>query len=273
MSIEAANNKTLGVASIEQMRASLAKAWLEQEQEHLSQVFLADLKEVMTHCEQLRSELAEQQVLEQQSLTRLTLADKLRLKLGVALSSQSMSATAQQLPLIRQRIAALQEELSLNSPGANLSLPAHNSMLSRAVARNDAAVKQLLAQSNMQRAAWVEGQLQSLLLAEHKQLTATRKNGANDSLARKALRSTIELNVSIQSEHHSINAVTRDISATGVFVDLLDANKAFSEGELLTVQVSDLPAEAATVQGVAVRVSAKGLGVNLFSDKNPLLPE
>lgn len=273
MSIKAPSNKTVAIASIEQMRASLAKTWLEQEQEHLSQVFLADLKEVMAHCERLRTALAEQQQLEQQTLAHLTLADKLRLKIGVTLSSQSMSATAQQLPLIRQRITALQEELSLNSPGAKTSPNAHSSMLSRATERNDAAVKQLLAQGNMQRAAWVEEQLQSLLLAEHKQLAETRKIGAGESLARKALRSTIELNVSIQGEHHTINAVTRDISATGVFVDLLDANKAFSEGELLTVQVSDLPAEAAAVQGVAVRVSANGLGVSLFGNKNPLLPE
>jgi hypothetical protein len=273
MSTEAPNGKTVIFTSIEQMRVSLAKAWLEQEQELLSQAFLNDLKEVMAHCEQLRTALAEQQLLEQQSLTQLTLADKLRLKLGVALSSHSMSAQAQQLPVIRQRIAALQAELSLNSPGAKTSPNAHSSMLSRATERNDTAAKQLLAQGNMQRAAWVEAQLQSLLLAEHNQLTEARKTGASDSLARKALRSTIELNVSIQGQHCTVSAVTRDISATGVFVDLLDANKAFSEGELLTVQVSDLPLEAAAVQGVAVRVNANGLGVSLLCSKNPLLPE
>lgn len=271
MTTEAPKSKTVKVASIEQMRAGLAKEWLEQEQEHLSQVFLAALKAVMAHCEQLRGELAEQQLLEQQAQANLTLADKLRLKLGVALASSSMSAQAQQLPLIRQRIAALQVELSLNSPGAKPG-GAQSSMLSRANEENDAAVKQLLAQGNMQRAAWVEARLQSLLIAEHKQLAEARKMGALDSVARKALRSTIELNISIQGEHCTVSAVTRDISDTGVFVDLPDANKAFSEGELLTVQVSDLPSDATAVQGVAVRVSANGLGVNLFCSKNPLRP-
>jgi predicted RNA-binding protein YlxR (DUF448 family) len=273
MSTEAPKNKALKDLSIEQMRAGLAKAWLEQEQELLSQAFLADLKGVMAHCEQLRAELAEQQLLEQQTQGHLTLADKLRLKLGVPLSSQSMSLSAQQLPLIRARIAALQLELSLNSPGAKPAPSGANSMLARVTAQHDAAIKQLLAQGNMQRAAWVEARLQNLLIEEHRQLTEARKAGSTDTVARKALRSTIELNVSIQGERCTVSAVTRDISDTGVFVDLLNANKTFNEGELLTVQVSDLPAEATAVQGVAVRVSANGLGVNLFCSKNPLRPE
>lgn len=254
------------------MRANLAKEWLEQEQDRLSQVFLTALKAVMAHCEQLRIELAEQQLLEQQTQARLTLADKLRLKLGVALSSTSMSAQAQQLPVISLRIAALQVELALNSPEARHRAGAQSSMLSRANEANDAAIKQLLAQGNMQRAAWVEARLQSLLIAEHNQLAEARRVGALDSVARKSLRSSIELNVSIQSEHCTVNAVTRDISDTGVFVDLPDANKTFCEGELLTVQVSDLPNDAAAVQGVAVRVGINGLGVNLLGSKNPLKP-
>jgi hypothetical protein len=272
MTTKAPKSKTVIIPSIEQMRASLAKAWRDQEQERISQVFLANLKEVMAHCEQLRTELAEQQLLEQQTLGHLTLADKLRLKLGVALTSHSMSMPAQQLPLIRDRIAALQLELTLNSPRGNPGPSGQNSMLSRVTEQHDAAIKQLLAQGNMQRAAWVEARLQKLLIEEHKQLTEARKAGAG-TVARKALRSTIELNVSIQGQHCTVSAVTRDISDSGVFVDLLDANQAFSEGELLTVQVSDLPAEAAAVQGVAVRVSANGLGVNLFCSKNPLRPE
>ncbi len=273
MTIEAPKSTSVKIASIEQMRASLAKEWLEQEQECLSQRFLAALKDVMTHCEQLRCELAEQQLLEQQTLTRLTLPDKLRLKLGVALTSHSMSMHAQQLPVIRQQITALQVELALNSPEAKPRIGAQSSMLSRAIEENDTAIKQLLAQGNMQRAAWVESRLQNLLIEEHKQLTEARKAGTTDTVARKALRSTIELNVSIQGERCTVSAVTRDISDTGVFVDLPDANQAFCEGELLTVQVSDLPAEATAVQGVAVRVSANGLGVNLFCSKNPLRPE
>jgi predicted RNA-binding protein YlxR (DUF448 family) len=273
MTSEAPKSKTVIIPSIEQMRASLAKAWLAQEQERLSQVFLADLKEVMAHCEQLRADLAEQQLLEQQTLSHLTLADKLRLKLGVALTSRSMSTAAQQLALIRERIPALQLELSLNSPGSKPAPNGPSSMLARVTQQHDAAVKQLLAQGNMQRAAWVEARLQSLLIEEHKQLTEARKAGSTDTVARKALRSTIELNVSIQGERCTVSAVTRDISDTGVFVDLLNANQAFIEGELLTVQVSDLPAEATAVQGIAVRVSANGLGVNLFCSKNPLRPE
>lgn len=265
-------NNSVKVASIEQMRAGLAKEWLEQEQERLSQVFLSALKAVMAHCEGLRAELVELQLLEQQAQASLTLADKLRLKLGVALTSHSMSAHAQQLPQIRQRISAVQIELALNSPGAKPGIAAQSSMLSRANAENDAAIKQLLAQGNMQRAAWVEARLQNLLIAEHKQLAEARRVGALDSVARKALRSNIELNISIQGERCTVSAVTRDISDTGVFVDLPDANKAFCEGELLTVQVSDLPTDATAVQGIAVRVSANGLGVNLFCSKNPLKP-
>ncbi|MEA1604583.1 PilZ domain-containing protein [Pseudomonas spirodelae] len=64
--------------------------------------------------------------------------------------------------------------------------------------------------------------------------------------------------------------VTRDISDTGVFVELKDADKTFIEGELLTVQVSGLPAESTAVRGVAVRVSSNGLGVRLNSAKNAL---
>ena len=272
MTTEAPKSKTVKLASIEHMRAELAKEWLEQEQEHLSQVFLSALRAVMAHCEGLRAELAELQLLEQQAQAHLTLADKLRLKLGIPLTSSSMSAQAQQLPVIRQRMAALHVELTLNSPGAKPSFNAPSSMLSRANDENDAAVKQLLAQGNMQRAAWVEARLQSLLIEEHKQLAEARRVGALDSLARKALRSSIELNISIQGEHCTVSAVTRDISDTGVFVDLPDANKTFCEGELLTVQVSDLPTDATVVQGVAVRVSANGLGVNLFCSKNPLKP-
>lgn len=259
------------VVSIEQMRASLAKNWLEQEQERLSHAFLAELKQVMTHCEQLRGELAEQQQLEQQAQGALTLADKLRLKVGVALASPHMSTHAQQLPPIRARIAELQEELALNSPGSKTLTGGKSSMLSRATEQHDVAVKQLHAQSNMARAAWVETHLQELLLEEHNRMTDARK-AAIDSAARKALRSTIELNVSIQGERCTVSAVTRDISDTGVFVDLLDANQAFTEGELLTLQVSDLPDEGTAVRGVAVRVSANGLGVNLFCSKNPLKP-
>jgi hypothetical protein len=271
MSTAAPKPPAVKVVSIEQMRASLAKHWLEQEQECLSHAFLAALKEVMSHCEQLRSELAEQQLLEQQAQAALTLADKLRLKVGVPLTSPHMSTHAQQLPPIRARIAELQEELVLNSPGNKLLPGGKSSMLSRATERNDAAVKQLHAQSNMARVAWVEKHLQELLFEEHNCMTEARK-AAIDSVARKALRSTIELNVSIQGERYTVSAVTRDISDTGVFVDLLDANQAFSEGELLTIQVSDLPVEASAVQGVAVRVSANGLGVNLFCSKNPLKP-
>lgn len=265
-------NKSVKVASIEQMRANLAKEWLELEQERIGQVFLNELKEVMAHCERLRNEITEQQLLEQQTQGNLTLADKLRVKLGVALASQSMSAQAQKLSLIRQRISSLQVELAQNSPGAKPNADAQSSMLARANEKNDTALKQLLTQGNMQRAAWVEARLQNLLIKEHNELTEARKVGALDSVARKALRSSIELNVSIQGEHCTVSAVTRDISDTGVFVDLPDANKTFSEGELITVQVSDLPSQAHTVQGIAVRVNANGLGVNLLSSKNPLKP-
>jgi hypothetical protein len=266
------NTQRVKVASIEQMRASLAKEWLEQEQERLSQIFLAALKEVMAHCEQLRAELAEQQLRAQQAEAGLTLADKLRLKLGVVLTSPSMSALAQQLPLIRARIAELQEEIVLNSPAAKPAASGRSSMLSRATEQNDAAVKQLHAQGNMQRAAWVETRLQALLIKEHKQQANARKTASLDSAARKSLRSSIELKVSIQGARGTVNGITRDISDTGVFVELIDANQEFSEGDLLTVQVSDLPAETTAVQGVAVRVDANGLGVHLLCSKNTLKP-
>ena len=67
-----------------------------------------------------------------------------------------------------------------------------------------------------------------------------------------------------------LTGVTKDISDTGVFVELKDADKTFTEGELLTVQVKDLPAESTAVRGVAVRVSSNGLGVRLISTKNTL---
>ena len=67
-----------------------------------------------------------------------------------------------------------------------------------------------------------------------------------------------------------LTGVTRDISDTGVFVEIKDADKTFIEGELLTVQVSGLPTQSTAVHGVAVRVSSIGLGVHLNSAKNAL---
>ena len=55
-------------ARLEQIRAELNQRWIEQELERLNEVFLAALKAVMAHCEQLRSELANQQLLEQEML-------------------------------------------------------------------------------------------------------------------------------------------------------------------------------------------------------------
>lgn len=259
-------------ARLEQIRAELNQRWIEQELERLNEVFLAALKAVMAHCEQLRSELANQQRLEQETEAQLTFADKLRLKLGVPYSAMSMSAAAQQLPLIREHIAQLQEDITLNSPGAQASTNGRGSMLLTAIEQNDRAVKLASASNNSTRSAWVEEQLQSQLLEERNQLTEWRREASQAKARRKASRSNIELTVKIEGQNGMLEGTTRDISDTGVFVELKDADKTFVEGELLTVQVSGLPAEATAVRGVAVRVGPNGLGVRLLCAKNSLRP-
>ena len=259
-------------ARLEQIRAELNQRWIEQELERLNEVFLAALKAVMAHCEQLRSELANQQLLEQETEAQLTFADKLRLKLGVPYSAVSMSAAAQQLPLIREHIAQLQEDITLNSPGAKPSTNGRSSMLLTAIEQNDRAVKLASASNNSTRSTWVEEQLQNQLLEERNQLADWRREASQAKARRRASRSYVELTVKIEGQNGMLEGTTRDISDTGVFVELQDADKTFIEGELLTVQVSGLPAEATAVRGVAVRVGPNGLGVRLLSAKNSLRP-
>src|SRR3989338_872295 len=209
---------TAKAVRIEQIRVELNQRWLEQELERVNEVFLLALKDAAEHCEQLRCELASQQLLEQEAKAKLTVVDKLRFKLGTPFSAASMSAAAQQLSIISERIETLQNDILLNSPGAKASSPNTSSKLLTAIAQNDKAV-------------------------------------------RKALRSNVEMTVTIEGQRGMLTGVTRDISDTGVFVVLKDADKTFTEGELLSVQVSGLRGESKVVSGVAVRVSGSGLGV------------
>lgn len=259
--------ETKGVR-LEQARAELSQRWIEQELEHINEVFLSALKDVVAYCEQLRNELASQQLLEHETKAKITFADKLRLKLGVPFSAESMSSAAQQLALIRERIAQLQEEIVLNSPGAKASGFSTNSRLLTVIAQNDRAVKLAKASNNSARSTWVEKQLHHQLIHERSQLAEQRKEAARAKSQRKSSRSNVELTVIIKGLHGVLEGVTRDISDTGLFVELKDADKTFIEGELLSVQVSGLPSEATTVRGVAVRVSSNGMGVRLLSAKS-----
>lgn len=261
---------TTKAVRLEQLRVELNQRWIEQELERVNEVFLAALKDAVEYCEQLRSELASQQLLEQETQAKLTVADKLRLKLGVPFSSSSMSAAAQQLSMVRERIEQLQNEILLNSPGAKATSPDTRSKLLTAIAQNDRAVHLAQASNNSARSAWVEAQLQNQLIDQRGQLDAWRKEATQTKAHRKALRSNVKLTVTIEGQRGILTGVTRDISDTGVFVELKDADKTFIEGELLTVQVSGLPAESTAVRGVAVRVSSNGLGVRLNSAKNAL---
>lgn len=255
---------------LEKAGVDLSQRWVEQELERINEVFLSALNDAVEHCKQLRNELASQQLLEQETKAQLTFADKLRLKLGVPYSAASMSAAAQQLPLISERIEQLQEDIALNSPGAKAFAPGTSSKLLDAIAQNDRAVHLAKASNNSARSTWVEEQLQNQLIDERSQLAVRRKETTQTKAQRKALRSSVELTVRIEGLHGVLEGVTRDISDTGVFVELKDADKTFIEGELLTVQVIGLPAEATAIRGVAVRVSSNGVGVRLLSDKNTL---
>jgi hypothetical protein len=264
------DRSTAKAVRLEQIRVELNQRWLEQELERVNEVFLAALKDAVEHCEQLRSELVSQQLLEQEVKAKLTVVDKLRFKLGIPFSAASMSVAAQQLSIISERIEALQNDILLNSPGAKPSSPNTRSKLLAAIEQNDKAVRLAKASNNSARSAWVEEQLQNQLLDERIQLEARRKEATQTKADRKALRSNLELTVTIEGQRGTLTGVTRDISDTGVFVVLKDADKTFTEGELLTVQVSGLPVESKIVSGVAVRVTSGGLGVRLNSTKDAL---
>lgn len=257
-------------ARLEQIRAELNQRWIELELERINVAFLAALNEVVAYCEELRNELVSQQLLEQETQAQITFADKLRLRLGVPYSATSMSAAAQQLSLIRERIVRLQEDIELNSPGAKARTFDTHSRLLNVIAQNDRAISLAKASNNTARATWVEEQLQNQLIEESSQLSERRREAIQSKAQRKASRSNIELTVKIEGQHGVLEGVTRDISDTGVFVELQDADKTFIEGELLTVQVKGLPVEAMAVRGVAVRVSRNGLGVRLLAGKNIL---
>lgn len=260
--------KEAKVVRLEQARAELSQRWIEQELERINEAFLSALEDVVAYCEQLRNELASQQMLEHETEAKITFADKLRLKLGVPLSAESMSSAAQQLSLIRDRIAQLQEEIVLNSPGAKASTLSTSSRLLNVIAQHDRAVKLAHASNNRVRSTWVEEQLHNQLINERSQLVEQRREAARTKAQRKSSRASVELTVNIKGLHGVLEGVTRDISDTGLFVELKDADKTFIEGELLSVQVSGLPAEATVVSGVAVRVSSNGLGVRLLSDED-----
>ena len=262
--------KETKVARLEQARAELSQRWIEQELERINEVFLSALNDVVAYCEQLRNELASQQLLEHETQAKITFADKLRLKLGVPFSAESMSPAAQQLSLIRERIAQLQEEIVLNSPGAKASTFSTSSRLLTVIAQNDRAVSLAKASTNKVRSTWVEEQLHHQLVNESSQLVEQRKQAARTKAQRKSSRANVEMTVNIKGLHGVLEGVTRDISDTGLFVELKDADKTFIEGELLSVQVSGLPTEATVVSGVAVRVSSNGLGVRLLSAKDIL---
>ncbi|VXB68072.1 hypothetical protein PSEUDO8BK_30955 [Pseudomonas sp. 8BK] len=270
MTTERSAANTTKALRLEQIRVELNQRWIEQELERVNEVFFSALKEAVEYCEQLRSELASQQLLEQETKAKLTIADKLRFKLGIPFSSASMSAAAQQLSIISERIEQLQNDILLNSPGAKASSPDTSSKLLTAIAQNDRALRLAKANNNSARSAWVEEQLQNQLIDERVQLDARRKQVSQTKADRKALRSNVELIVTIEGQRGMSTGVTRDISDTGVFIELKDADKMFIEGELLTVQVKDLPVESTAVRGVAVRVSSNGLGVRLISAKNTL---
>lgn len=262
--------KETKVARFEQARAELSQRWIEQELERINEVFLSALNDVVAYCEQLRNELASQQLLEHEAQAKITFADKLRLKLGVPFSAESMSPAAQQLSLIRERIAQLQEEIVLNSPGAKASTFSTSSRLLTVIAQNDRAVSLAKASNNKVRSTWVEEQLHHQLVNESSQLVEQRKQAARTKAQRKSSRANVEMTVNIKGLHGVLEGVTRDISDTGLFVELKDADKTFIEGELLSVQVSGLPTEATVVSGVAVRVSSNGLGVRLLSAQDTL---
>lgn len=270
MSTDRSTANTTTAVRLEQIRVELNQRWIEQELERVNEVFLSALKDAVAHCEYLRSELANQQKLEQETKAKLTVADKLRFKLGIPFSSASMSAAGQQLSIISERIKQLQNDILLNSPGAKASSPDTHSKLLTAIAQNDMAIRLAKASHNSARSIWVEEQLKIQLINERVRLDARRKKAIQIKANRKALRSNVKLTVTIEGQHGMLTGVTRDISDTGVFVEIKDADKTFIEGELLTVQVSGLPTQSTAVHGVAVRVSSIGLGVHLNSAKNAL---
>lgn len=255
---------------LEQIRAELNQRWIEYELERINETFLSALKDAVDYCEQLRRELVSQQLLAQKTKAKLTIADRLRLKLGTPLSSVSMSAAAQLLSITSVRIEQVKNEILLNSPGAKASSPNISSKLLTAISQNDRSIYLAKATNNSARSEWVERQLQNQLINERIQLDARRKKTTQIKAQRKALRSNIRLTVTIKGQHGTLTGETRDISATGVFVELKDADKAFIEGELLTVQVCGLPFESPALEGVAMRVSSNGLGVHLSLPKNAM---
>lgn len=255
---------------LEQIRAELNQRWIEYELERINETFLSALKDAVDYCEQLRRELVSQQLLAQKTKSKLTIADRLRLKLGTPLSSVSMSAAAQLLSITSVRIEQVKNEILLNSPGAKASSPNISSKLLTAISQNDRSIYLAKATNNSARSEWVERQLQNQLINERIQLDARRKKTTQIKAQRKALRSNIRLTVTIKGQHGTLTGETRDISATGVFVELKDADKTFIEGELLTVQVCGLPFESPALEGVAMRVSSNGLGVHLSLPKNAM---
>lgn len=255
---------------LEQIRAELNQRWIEYELERINETFLSALKDAVDYCEQLRRELVSQQLLAQKTKAKLTIADRLRLKLGTPLSSVSMSAAAQLLSTTSVRIEQVKNEILLNSPGAKASSPNISSKLLTAISQNDRSIYLAKATNNSARSEWVERQLQNQLINERIQLDARRKKTTQIKAQRKALRSNIRLTVTIKGQHGTLTGETRDISATGVFVELKDADKTFIEGELLTVQVCGLPFESPALEGVAMRVSSNGLGVHLSLPKNAM---
>lgn len=258
---------------IKQLRESLAQSWLEREKDQLEQSFLAALTAVSDYCQQLHTQLDNQHSLEQQALANLTLVDKLRLKLGASLSAKHMSPAALQLEDARAQIAYLQQQIAFNSPGGDQLHPDQPSMLATAINNHERRLAAVQAAHNPARTTWVEVQLQRILARERKQQAQARQQGKFGSSLRKSSRCNVQMTVSIQGPGGTHSGITRDISGTGVFVHLQDADQALRVGDLITVQVSDLPSEALPVQGLVVRVDASGLGIKLLSGNLAFTPK
>lgn len=67
-------------------------------------------------------------------------------------------------------------------------------------------------------------------------------------------------------EHGRMLVHTRDISDTGVFVILDDAQKLLHIGEVVSGQVQDLPIEAPVVEMEVVRFESSGMGLRFRRD-------
>ena len=84
---------------------------------------------------------------------------------------------------------------------------------------------------------------------------------------RESPRTPIKVRIRIDHPQHGQMLVhTRDISDTGVFVILDDAQNLLQIGEVVSGQVQDLPIEAPVVQMEVVRFEARGMGLRFQRD-------